>query len=96
MAFLTRKFSGSAALVCLTEEQTHWVANSFRKIVCYVESEEELLEVHQRATQKGLTSHLIEDNGTTEFKGVKTPTAVAIGPHWDSKFEGVTNNLKLF
>ena len=64
--------------------------------MCYVESEEELLEVHQRATQKGLTSHLIEDNGTTEFKGVKTPTAVAIGPHWDSKFEGVTNNLKLF
>lgn len=96
MAFLTRKFSGSAALICLTEEQTHWVTNSFRKIVCYVDTEAELVATHQLALSKGLTSHIIEDNGATEFNGVKTPTAVAIGPHWDHRFTNVTDKLRLF
>jgi len=76
-------------------EINHWLENSFRKIVCYVNSEEELAELHQKALDAGLTSHLIEDNGATEFNGVKTKTAIAIGPHFDEKFEGVTNHLPL-
>lgn len=74
----------------------HWLAHSFRKIVCYVETEEELLELHKNASEKGLMSHLVEDNGATEFGGVKTTTALAIGPHWDDDFVGVTDHLKLF
>jgi len=74
----------------------HWLSNSFRKIVCYVESEEELLELHKEALGKGLMSHIVEDNGATEFGGVKTVTALAIGPHWDEDFVGLTDHLKLF
>lgn len=77
------------------EEINHWLNNSFRKICVYVNSQEELLEVHQKALDAGLISHLITDNGATEFNGVKTLTALAIGPHWDSKFEGITDKLPL-
>lgn len=77
------------------EEITHWLENSFRKICVYVNSEEELLEVHQKALDAKLISHLIEDNGATEFNGIKTLTCLAIGPHYDSKFEGITDHLPL-
>ena len=72
-----------------------WLRNSFRKIVCYVNSEEELVEIHEKALAAGMLSHLIEDNGLTEFNGVKTKTVVAIGPDWDDTFEEITGNLPL-
>lgn len=78
-----------------SEEITHWLENSFRKICVYVNSEEELRELHQKARDKGLISHLVEDNGATEFNGVKTLTALAIGPNWDDKFIGITDQLPL-
>jgi PTH2 family peptidyl-tRNA hydrolase len=77
------------------EEINHWLSNSFRKIVCYVDSLEELEEIHQKALNAGLMSHMIEDNGATEFGGVKTKTALGIGPHFDDKFIGITDHLKL-
>jgi len=73
----------------------HWLNNSFRKITVYVNSQEELEEVHQKALDAGLISHLVTDNGATEFNGVPTMTCCAIGPHWDSKFEGITDKLPL-
>lgn len=78
-----------------SREINHWLENSFRKICVYVNSEEELLEVHQKALDAGLISHLITDNGTTEFNGVPTHTCIAIGPHWEEKFEGITSHLPL-
>lgn len=78
-----------------TKEILHWLQNSFRKICVYVNSQEELEEVHQKALDAGLISHLITDNGATEFNGVPTMTCCAIGPHWDSKFEDITNHLPL-
>jgi PTH2 family peptidyl-tRNA hydrolase len=77
------------------DEINHWLENSFRKIVCYVNSEEELVSLHQKALDSGLISHIIEDNGATEFGGVKTLTAVGIGPHFDDKFIGITDHLPL-
>jgi PTH2 family peptidyl-tRNA hydrolase len=73
----------------------HWLKHSFRKITVYVNSQEELQEIHQKALDAGLMSHLIIDNGTTEFHGVPTMTCCAIGPHYDSKFEGITDQLPL-
>jgi len=77
------------------EEINYWLNHSFRKICVYVNSEEELRELHQKALDNGLISHLIIDNGATEFNGVPTMTCCAIGPHWDSKFEGITDKLPL-
>ena len=82
-------------IVLFDNEIAHWLRNSFRKICVYVNSEEELVAVHQKALDSGLMSHIIGDNGLTEFNGVKTKTAVAIGPAWDSKFEGITDHLPL-
>lgn len=83
------------ACIAFTEEINHWLENSFRKICVYVNSEEELQAVHQKALDSGLVSHMIEDNGATEFNGVKTKTCAAIGPHIDKKFEGITDHLPL-
>lgn len=77
------------------ESIRHWLENSFRKICVYVESEQELLAVHQKALEAGLMSNLIEDSGATEFHGVSTLTCCAIGPHTDDKFEGITDHLPL-
>jgi PTH2 family peptidyl-tRNA hydrolase len=106
MAFITKNFSISQTIdsqgdpcffACLafTEEINHWLRNSFRKICVYVNSEEELEAVHQKALDSGLISHMIEDNGATEFNGVKTKTCCAIGPHSEEKFEGITDHLPL-
>jgi PTH2 family peptidyl-tRNA hydrolase len=106
MAFLTKgmycashndgfEFATSNFNTEQTREINHWLKNSFRKIVCYVESEEELRELHQKAFDKGLITHLIEDNGATEFGGIKTLTALAIGPAEESKFVGLTDHLPL-
>ena len=77
------------------QEINHWLRNSFRKICVYVNSEEELETVHQKALDSGLMSHMIVDNGATEFNGVKTKTCCAIGPHFCHKFEGLTDHLPL-
>lgn len=106
MAFLTRNIHTSTtidqvgnpvdvSMLAFSDEEKHWLENSFRKIVCYVNSEEELVALHEKALEAGLISHLIEDNGATEFGGVKTKTCIAIGPHIDSRFEGITDNLPL-
>lgn len=78
-----------------SDEITHWLENSFRKICVYVNSEQELDEIHQKALYKGLISHIVIDNGATEFNGVLTKTVVCIGPHEDSKFSGLTDHLPL-
>ena len=73
----------------------HWLNNSFTKICVSVDSEEELMEVYNKAKEKEIPCSLIEDNGTTEFGGVKTKTCVAIGP-WDvTMINEITGHLKL-
>lgn len=101
MAFLTRNARyGEGMLMVLPAhehqfEVRHWLDNSFRKITVYVNSEEELRAIHEDALFEGLVSHLIEDNGATEFGGVKTLTCCAIGPHYDHRFVGITDSLPL-
>lgn len=67
----------------------------FKKICVSVNSEEELLQIHETALSAGLKSFLIEDSGLTEFKGVKTNTCLAIGPHFDDQIDPITRHLPL-
>lgn len=67
-----------------------WINGSFAKVVLQVEDEQALLEVHKAAQEAGLTSHLITDSGFTEFHGVPTNTAVAIGPDYSDKIDALT------
>ena len=80
----------------LTEEMYEWASGeSFAKIAVSVDSEEELLEVYEKARIAGLPCALITDAGRTEFHGVPTHTAVAIGPADSEDIDPITGHLKL-
>ena len=72
-----------------------WINGIFTKIVVSVNSEEELLELYNTAKEKGLPCSLIEDVGLTEFHGVKTATAIAIGPDNVDEINKITGHLPL-
>ena len=46
----------------------------------YVDSEAELLEIAQRAQERGIIASVITDAGMTEFHGVPTKTCLALEP----------------
>lgn len=77
------------------DEVKRWLKNSFRKIVVYVNSEAELDTVYDLALDLQLVTHMVIDNGATEFNGVPTKTCIAIGPHYDYLFKHVTDDLPL-
>lgn len=99
MAFLSRRMSdeGSPRVyeIALSPAEEDWLNNSFAKVVLYVNSEEELMEIHEKAVEVGLVSHVVTDNGTTEFHGVPTRTAVAVGPDYAEKIDAITSSLPL-
>ncbi len=82
--------------VHLSEAQRSWISGSFTKVTCQVASLEELEEVHQKAVSAGVMCHVITDAGFTEFSGVPTVTALAVGPDWAQAVDQVTGNLKLY
>jgi PTH2 family peptidyl-tRNA hydrolase len=71
-----------------------WLKSGQKKIVVSVNSEEELHAVFKDAKAAGLSCHLVQDAGLTEFKE-PTYTAVGIGPAEDSEIDKVTGHLKL-
>jgi PTH2 family peptidyl-tRNA hydrolase len=84
------------AQVSLDPVASVWVTGSWRKVTLQVRSEEELLELHDAATALGLRSHLVRDSGRTEFAGVPTLTALAIGPDLAVEIDRVTGGLDLY
>jgi len=72
-----------------------WLSGLFTKIVVGCESEEELLSLQQTADIHKIENALIQDSGLTEFHGVPTYTALAIGPDEVSKIDKITSHLKL-
>ena len=73
-----------------------WINGKFTKIVLQCGSEEELLALRDEAQNQGLPHALIQDVGDTEFKGVPTYTALAIGPASRERLNPITGSLKLF
>lgn len=71
-----------------------WLRGRFIKIVVYVNSEQELLDIHKKAQEAGLPCALIQDAGFTEFKE-PTYTAVGIGPDEPEKIDIITGGLPL-
>lgn len=72
-----------------------WLNGTFTKICVYVESEEALDDVFQKAARSGLPAALIIDSGKTEFNGVPTKTVCAIGPAWSDELDLITGELHL-
>lgn len=79
-----------------TEAEEAWLKGNSRKITVRVKSEEALLEIQRRAEDAGLVVHLVTDAGLTEFGGVPTRTALAIGPDYDDRIDPVTKDLSLY
>jgi PTH2 family peptidyl-tRNA hydrolase len=82
--------------VRLSEAELIWLNRSFTKIVCQVPDEAALLAVEAHAQELGVAAHLITDAGRTEFAGVPTITALAVGPDWGDLVDKVTGQLKLY
>lgn len=78
-----------------TTEERDWLTGKFTKIVLGVDTEEELITLHQRALDEGLTSYIVTDSGVTEFDGEPTNTAIAIGPHSAHRIDTLTKGLRL-
>jgi PTH2 family peptidyl-tRNA hydrolase len=97
MSFLCRRLqaAGSVSLDALTDVQRAWLAGSFAKVCCRVDSEEELMLIRDKALEAGLEVHLITDSGRTEFHGQPTRTCLAIGPDEADKIDAITGHLQL-
>ena len=80
---------------CISEAMRDWIENKFTKVCVSVDSEKELLDVYNKAEKAGIPCSLIQDAGLTEFGGVPTYTAVAIGPDYEEKIDPITKDLKL-
>lgn len=81
--------------VQITPEIRSWLSGLFTKICVSVDSEEELIAVYDKAKAAGLPCSLIKDSGLTEFNGVPTYTAVAVGPGKPDYIDEFTGHLKL-
>jgi len=87
-----KNFSG--LILDINDPLNIWLFNgSFKKIYVYVNSEEELLDIYNKADIK--YKSLIQDSGLTEFKGIPTYTCCAIGPDYSEVIDKITGHLKL-
>jgi len=99
------KFVAQGAHACLAackrasvvdpEALKAWENDGQTKIAVGVNSEQELLDVFNNAVSVGIPAAIITDQGRTEFAGVATKTAVAIGPAEVSKIDQITRQLSL-
>jgi len=80
----------------LSDFAKSWLGGIFTKVVCQVNSEEEIIELSKAAKDLGVLSYIITDCGLTEFNNVPTITAVAIGPDDHHIIDSITEHLKLY
>jgi PTH2 family peptidyl-tRNA hydrolase len=86
---------GDKLVLNMDDRTLPWLTGRFKKICVYVNSEQELLDLYSAAKEAGLIASLIQDSGLTEFGGVKTYTAVAVGPDREDKIDLICKHLPL-
>ena len=90
------KTSDVTVKLSISVDEQRWMIEGMAKVCLQVNSESELLELHEKAMQAGLKSSLIQDSGRTEFHGVPTHTACAIGPAPADEIDAITGHLALY
>jgi PTH2 family peptidyl-tRNA hydrolase len=97
MKFLADRYEpGSSVLEApLNPQQVEWLTGAFAKVVVYVESEQEMLDLVAAGRRAELDVRIIIDSGRTMFHGVPTLTVAAFGPDEADKLDPVTKHLKL-
>lgn len=88
--------SNGARYILLSQAEMAWLDGAFTKVTCQVAGLEELEALHQRALGLNIMARLITDAGRTEFGGVPTVTALAVGPDWSDVVDQVTGGLSLY
>jgi PTH2 family peptidyl-tRNA hydrolase len=83
-------------LLNFSKEEVTWLTGSFTKICVRVNSEQELLSIVEQAKNRGIVAKVVTDAGRTEFHGVPTVTACALGPDESGKINEVTGHLELY
>lgn len=97
MAFLTKNIDRNGKLIReFTKKELEWINGSFTKIVLQVPDWQGLIDVFDKAHNAGIMAHIVIDNGTTEFNGHPTATAVAIGPEDSNVLDPLFWNLNLY
>lgn len=86
---------GDWLLLSVDDPLRDWLRGDYKKICVGVASEGELLAIHRAAKEKGIRCSLVQDLGLTEFGGVATYTAAAIGPARDEEIDVITGSLAL-
>lgn len=79
-----------------TNAMSEWLDGIFTKVVVCVNSLEELELLATQASAAGIPYAVIEDCGLTEFHGVPTKTALAIGPDDADIINEITGHLPLY
>ena len=73
-----------------------WFAYGCAKVCVYVDSEDALLDIAQKAKGKGIIASVITDAGMTEFHGVPTKTCLALEPLPADIADELTGELPLY
>jgi PTH2 family peptidyl-tRNA hydrolase len=82
-----------AYTLMVPESMVPWIEGSFTKIGMTVDTDVMMIELYNKAQEAGIPCSMIEDNGATDAgmgRGVKTLTAIAIGPDTCEKIDMIT------
>ena len=71
-----------------------WRSEGMEKVVLKVSSDQELLQLHEKAKRRKLPCALIRDAGRTQIPAGSI-TALAIGPAEEKDVDEITGHLKL-
>ena len=75
---------------------TEWFNNGCTKVCVYIDSEEELLAIAEKAEDRGIIAAVITDWGLTEFHGEHTKTCLALEPLPAEIANELTGELPLY
>ena len=73
-----------------------WFINGCAKVCVYADSEEELLDIAQKAKERKIIAAVITDAGMTEFHGIPTKTCLALEPLPADIADELTGTLPLY
>ena len=76
------------------EKIRKWENEAYAKVVCKVNSLEELLELKKQAIINKVSYYLVVDAGRTQIP-TSTTTVLALGPDEDEILDKITGDLKL-
>jgi peptidyl-tRNA hydrolase, PTH2 family len=93
--YVTTKFVEYTLDIPINTALNKWLEGTFTKVVVGVNSEQELLDIEEKAKEKGILNAKIIDLGKTEFHGEPTVTCLAVGPNYSQEIDEITGHLKL-